>query len=71
VLKADTADILDVTVPPADVGRLIDAVDEIAGRFSVRLPVYGHAGDGNLHVHVMKDPKRGEGFADEVRGPDL
>ncbi|HML03846.1 MAG TPA: FAD-linked oxidase C-terminal domain-containing protein, partial [Candidatus Bathyarchaeia archaeon] len=68
VLKADTADILDVTVPPANVEKLIEAVDEIAGRFSVRLPVYGHVGDGNLHVHIMKGSKRGEDFVDEVRG---
>jgi glycolate oxidase len=59
-LKPETADILDVTVPPANIGRLIDAVDEIAKKCGTYLPVYGHAADGNLHVHIMK--KEGEGL---------
>jgi len=67
VLKANTADILDVTVPPANIGKLIDAVNEIAEKYSIRLPIYGHAGDGNLHVHIMKDENRGRDFIDEVR----
>jgi len=57
-LKCKTSDILDVTVPPANIGRLIDAVDEIAKKCGTYLPVYGHAADGNLHVHIMK---KGEG----------
>jgi glycolate oxidase len=57
-LKPETADILDVTVPPANIGKLIDAVDEIAKKYNAYLPAYGHAADGNLHVHIMK---KGEG----------
>jgi len=53
-LKSDTADILDTTVPPANIGKLIDAVDEIAKKYNTYLPAYGHVGDGNLHVHIMK-----------------
>jgi glycolate oxidase len=67
VLKASIADILDVTVPPADIGKLIDAVDETAKEYSIRLPVYGHAGDGNLHVHIMRGGRTNEDFVDEVR----
>lgn len=55
VLKPETADILDVTVPPANLGKLMDAVNEIAKKYSAYLPVYGHAADGNLHVHIMKE----------------
>jgi glycolate oxidase len=68
VLKAAIADILDVTVPPASIGKLMDAVDETSREYSIRLPVYGHAGDGNLHVHIMRDEKTSEDFVDEVRG---
>jgi glycolate oxidase len=53
-LQAETADILDVTVPPAEIGSLMDAVDEVARRYGAYLPTYGHAADGNLHVHLMK-----------------
>jgi len=67
VLKASIADILDVTVPPANIGKLIDSVDETARECSIRLPVYGHAGDGNLHVHIMRDGRMSEDFVDEVR----
>jgi glycolate oxidase len=55
VLKSAVIDAVDVAVPPARLGDLMDAVDKIASRYGVDLPVYGHAGDGNLHVHIMKD----------------
>ncbi len=58
-LKNDTADILDVTVPPANMGRLIDEIDKIAKKFDTHIPVYGHAGDGNLHPHILKKEKDG------------
>ncbi|MFH1487036.1 MAG: FAD-binding oxidoreductase [Chloroflexota bacterium] len=54
-LKSKTADVLDVVVPPASMGELMDAVDRIAKRFGTVIPMYGHAGDGNLHPHLMKD----------------
>jgi glycolate oxidase len=53
-LKPETADILDVTVPPANIGKLIEAVDKIAKKYGTYLPTFGHAADGNLHVHIMK-----------------
>ena len=54
-LKPYTADILDTTVPPASIGKFIDAVDEIAKKYNTYLPAYGHAGDGNLHIHIMQE----------------
>jgi glycolate oxidase len=54
-LKPDMIDILDVTVPPSMLERLMNQVDEIAAKYGVYLPAYGHAGDGNLHVHIMKE----------------
>jgi glycolate oxidase len=54
VIKPETVDILDVTVPPANMGKLMDAVDGIAKKYGAYIPTYGHAGDGNLHVHLMK-----------------
>lgn len=53
-LKKDTVDILDTTVPPGNIGKLADAIDDIAARYNTHLPLYGHAGDGNLHCHIMK-----------------
>jgi glycolate oxidase len=54
-LKPRMIDILDVTVPPSNLEKLMDEVDAIAAKYNVYLPAYGHAGDGNLHVHIMKE----------------
>ena len=54
-LKADVFDILDITVAPSKLGALMDLLDGIAEKYGTRIPLYGHAGDGNLHVHVMKE----------------
>jgi len=66
-LKPELVDILDVTVPPARLGDLMDAVGEIAARHDVHLPVYGHAGDGNLHVHVMKEKGKAPDYVTKVK----
>jgi len=54
VLKPDTIDILDVTVPPANIGKLLNKIEEIGKKYRIYIPAYGHAGDGNIHPHVMK-----------------
>jgi glycolate oxidase len=53
--KDKTVDALDITVPPANIGKLLEKVDEIAKKYQTSIPTYGHAGDGNLHSHIMKD----------------
>jgi len=53
-LKPNMVDILDATVPPARLIDLIETVNELERKHGVYMPVYGHAGDGNLHVHLMK-----------------
>ena len=52
-LKRYSMDILDVGVPPASIERLVEALDEIAEEYSMYLPIFGHAGDGNLHSHLL------------------
>ncbi len=54
-LKPRIADALDITVPPADIGTILDEMDRIAQRFDTTIPVFGHAGDGNLHPNLMND----------------
>jgi glycolate oxidase len=48
-------DLLDVCVPRASIDRFVNEVREAEKAFGVWLPVYGHAADGNVHVHLMKD----------------
>ncbi|HWU39785.1 MAG TPA: FAD-linked oxidase C-terminal domain-containing protein [Candidatus Acidoferrum sp.] len=45
----------DVVVPRADIPALLRGIKEIARQHSVRIVSFGHAGDGNVHVNVLKD----------------
>jgi glycolate oxidase len=45
----------DVVVPRAEIHRLLNGMRAIAGRHGVRIISFGHAGDGNVHVNVLKD----------------
>lgn len=45
----------DVVVPRAELPPLLRGIKEIARRHSVRIICFGHAGDGNVHVNVLKD----------------
>jgi len=69
-LKSSMVDILDVTVPMSKLSDLMNSIDEIAKKYGVYMPVYGHAGDGNLHIHVMREdgevPKYVKEIKDEI-----
>jgi len=67
-LKPDMIDILDTTVPPARMIDLIKIINELEKKYGVYMPVYGHAGDGNLHVHLMKWDGWTDEKYDELRG---
>jgi glycolate oxidase len=47
----------DLVVPPARIPELLPQLEQIAGRYDVHMPCFGHAGDGNLHVHILKKPE--------------
>jgi glycolate oxidase len=66
-LKPRMIDILDVTVPPSKLGELLNAVDAIARKHKTCLPVYGHAGDGNLHVHIMKNRESESDYVEALK----
>ena len=48
----------DVCVPPAAIPDALRRIAEIADRRRLRIPVFGHAGDGNLHPSVLYDDER-------------
>jgi len=50
----------DVVVPRAEIPVLLKGIKEIARRHDVRVVCFGHAGDGNVHVNVLKDDIPGE-----------
>jgi glycolate oxidase len=45
----------DIVVPKSEIPAMIDAVREIAATYRLPIPVFGHAGDGNLHPNILFD----------------
>jgi glycolate oxidase len=43
----------DVVVPKGRVPQLFDLVAQLKTRFRLRIPCFGHVGDGNIHVNIM------------------
>ena len=54
----------DVVVPRAELPRLLKGIKEIGTRHGVRIVSFGHAGDGNVHVNVLKDQISDERWAE-------
>lgn len=46
----------DVVVPKGRIPELFDLVARLAHTYALRIPSFGHAGDGNIHVNIMLDP---------------
>ena len=47
----------DVVVPKGRIPELFALVHRIREEFRLRIPLFGHAGDGNIHVNIMVDPQ--------------
>ena len=54
VLRPEVYDDLDIVVPISDLEKIVTIIEQLATKYDVPLPVYGHAGDGNLHIHLMQ-----------------
>ncbi len=46
----------DLVVPMAAIPKLVTGMERLAETYGVRVPAYGHAGDGNLHTRIVKNP---------------
>ena len=44
----------DTVVPRAELAKLLSGIKEIGKRYGFQSVCYGHAGDGNLHVNIIK-----------------
>jgi glycolate oxidase len=47
----------DMAVPMSKIPESIKRFHEIAEKYDIYIPTYGHAGDGNLHTKIIIDPK--------------
>ena len=53
--STDELDECDVVVPRSRVADFIKYAHSIAGELELRIPYFGHAGDGNLHIYLCRD----------------
>jgi glycolate oxidase len=53
----------DVVVPKGRIPQLFGLVNRLKRDYRLRIPSFGHAGDGNIHVNIMVTP----GDEDEMR----
>ncbi len=56
-IKASTTEMdeCDVVVPRNKIAEFILYTHQLAREMNIRIPSFGHAGDGNLHVYVCRD----------------
>lgn len=45
----------DITVPRSALPKLLEEINKVAQKYSVKVPCFGHTGDGNVHTNVMVD----------------
>ncbi|MDR2501600.1 MAG: FAD-binding oxidoreductase [Treponema sp.] len=46
----------DIVVPISKIPAIIPELERMEKQYNVQIPCYGHAGDGNLHATLVKDP---------------
>ena len=56
----------DTVVPRGCLPELLKEVKSIGGEFGFRSICYGHAGDGNLHINILKDQMDDEKWINEL-----
>ncbi len=50
----------DIAVPRSAIPEMVRRVGEIARKYDLVIPVFGHAGDGNLHPNLLYDARNRE-----------
>ena len=56
----------DTVVPRAELPKLLKGVKEIGKKYGFKSVCYGHAGDGNLHVNIIKENVSDEIWNNEI-----
>jgi len=56
----------DTVVPRAELPKLIKGIKEIGKRYGFESVCYGHAGDGNLHVNIIKSTMNDEDWNNKL-----
>ncbi len=56
----------DTVVPRGNLPQLLSGVKEIGQKYNFRSVCYGHAGDGNLHINILKDNLTHQQWTEEI-----
>lgn len=56
----------DTVVPRYELPKLLSGIKEIGAKYGFKSVCYGHAGDGNLHVNIIKDEMTDENWETQV-----
>jgi glycolate oxidase len=56
-IKSSTSliDECDVVLPRSNIGEYLKFTNNLSKELDIRIPYFGHAGDGNLHIYFCKD----------------
>ena len=56
-IKNSTTDMdeVDVVVPRSNVSEMVEFSHKLQEKVGARIKCFGHAGDGNLHIYILKD----------------
>ena len=49
----------DVVVPKGRIPELFEVIEKLRQTYGLRMPSFGHVGDGNIHVNILLDPADG------------
>ncbi len=66
VVKSRIAEIADAVVPPSKIPEYVRKTKEISEKYGIKILNYGHAGDGNIHVHPIKGDLTDEEWAEKL-----
>lgn len=48
----------DIVVPVSSIPKIIPELERLSKQYETLIPCYGHAGDGNLHATLVKNPEQ-------------
>lgn len=65
--SSDFIDECDVVLPRSNISEFFSHVRKVSEEMNVRIPYFGHIGDGNLHIYLCKDNATDEEWNKRVK----
>jgi glycolate oxidase len=53
IKRAGKSDLVDAVVPRSEIARFVSKVKELSKEYGIPIITFGHAGDGNVHLHPI------------------